>query len=210
MKGRRPIVVGGLLALCFWVAVFAGCAWLRTGPPLEEPVELIAVLPLDRADNADPARLPPGAEETVTAQVYAVLAESPRFRFVPDLTVLEALRHVGRNLERQQRAMALGRAVKADAVLYGTVERFVERQGGPYGAKAPASVSFGLALISVKSGKVLWQGRFDRTQQPLATNLFNWWMFWRGGPRWFSAEELARLGVEYLLDDLGRRLHSET
>ncbi len=186
--------------------MFGGCAWLRSVPLLEEPVELIAVLPLERVDSADAGRLPPGAEETVTAQLYGVLTESPRFRFVPDLTVAEALRKVSRNLELQQRALALGREVNADAVLYGTVERFIERQGGPYGAKVPASVSFGLALVSVKSGKVLWQGRFDQTQQPLVTNLLNWWMFWRGGPRWFSAEELARFGVERLLDDLGRRL----
>lgn len=199
-------LVGGLLGLCALITGLTGCAWLRSGPPLEEAVELIAVLPLERADNADTGRLPPRAEETVTAQVYAVLAESPRFRVVPDLTVLEELQKLDRNLELHERAVALGRAVKADAVLYGTVERFVERQGGPYGAKAPASVSFGLALVSTKSRKVLWQGRFDQTQQPLVANLLNWWMFWRGGPRWFSAEELARLGVERLMEDLGRRL----
>lgn len=198
--------MGGLLGLCALITGLTGCAWLRSGPPLEEAVELIAVLPLERADNADTGRLPPRAEETVTAQVYAVLAESPRFRVVPDLTVLEELQKLDRNLELHERAVALGRAVKADAVLYGTVERFVERQGGPYGAKAPASVSFGLALVSTKSRKVLWQGRFDQTQQPLVANLLNWWMFWRGGPRWFSAEELARLGVERLMEDLGRRL----
>ncbi|MCX8071189.1 MAG: penicillin-binding protein activator LpoB [Candidatus Binatia bacterium] len=178
---------------------------MRSAPPLEEPVELIAVLPLERAE-ADHVRLPEGAEQTVTAQIYAVLAENPRFRFVPDLAVIEALRKVDRKLPVEQRAVALGRAVGADAVLYGTVERFVEREGGPYGAKKPASVSFGLALVSVKSGQVLWQSRFDQTQQPLTANLFNWWMFWRAGPRWFSAEELARLGAERLLDDLGRRL----
>lgn len=193
-------------AITMGALVLAGCGLLRSGPKLEEPVELIAVLPLDRAPDADPAKLAPGAEDRVTAQLYAVLAESPRFRFVPDLTVQQALRKVDPKLELQERAVALGRAVGADAVLYGTVERFIEREGGAYGAKSPAAVSFGLALVSVKSGKVLWQDRFDQTQQPLAANLLNWWMFWRAGPRWFTAEELARLGAERLLEDLGRRL----
>jgi len=205
----RPRVIAGFHAAAlmgFCLVLASGCAWFRKGEPLEEPVSLIAVLPLQRAADADPDRLPQGAENMVTAQIYAVLAESPRFRFVPDLTVLDALQRLDRSGSVEQRAVALGRAVGADAVLFGTVDRVVERQGSEYGAKAPASVSFGLALVSVHSGKILWQARFDRTQQPLTANLFNWWMFWRAGPRWFSAQELARLGVERLLEDLSRRL----
>ncbi|GIW45272.1 MAG: hypothetical protein KatS3mg077_2554 [Candidatus Binatia bacterium] len=199
---RRWLALGVTLS----TLAFAACGLWRSGPKLEEPVELIAVLPLDRALDADATKLAPGAEDRVTAQLYAVLAEFPRFRFVPDLTVQEALRKIDPKLDAKERALALGRKVGADAVLYGTVERFIERQGGPYGAKSPAAVSFALALVSVKSGKVLWQDRFDQTQQPLAANLLNWWMFWRAGPRWFTAEELARLGAERLLEDLARRL----
>ena len=58
----------------------------------------------------------------------------------------------------------------------------------------------------MSTGKVLWTRTFDETQQSLSSNLFNWWQFWRGGPRWFTAEEFTRLGVERQLDDLADKL----
>lgn len=204
---RAPLARAGLLAVALTVCL-ASCGWLRRAPQLEEKVDLIAVLPLERLEPSPGKEdtLPRGAEQVVTAQIYRTLAESHRWRFVPDLRVQDALSRIPTGGSIEARAQALGRAVGADAVLYGTVERFVERKGGEYGAKAPASVAFSLSLVSVQSGKILWQGRFAETQQPLAANLFQFWMFWRGGPRWFSAAELARLGVERLLDDLARRL----
>lgn len=202
VKRARTVLA---LALVFGIS---SCGWLRRVPPLEENVELIAVLPLERVEPpaGKESTLPPGAEKVVTAQIYRSLAESPRWRFVPDLRVQEALARIPAGSGIQERARALGRAVGAEAVLYGTVERFVERKGGQYGAKVPASVAFSLALISVASGKILWQVRFAETQEPLSVNLLKFWMFWRGGPRWFSAEELARLGVERVLADLARHL----
>ncbi len=152
------------------------------------------------------AQLPPDAERAVTAQIYGVMAESSRWRFVPDLVTDEALQDLPRGGTLEERAVQLGKAVNADGVLYGLVSRFVERGGSELGSREPASVSFGLALVAVQRGKTVWRGEFDQTQQPLSSNLFNWWQFWRGGPRWFSARELTRLGVERLLDNLARRL----
>lgn len=206
MRSHLSLAARAVVLASLALVTAAGCGWLRAAPPLPEPVELVAVLPLERAPGTESQRLPPGAEAVVTAQVYAALAESPRFRFVPDLTVADVLQRIDSGLPLPQRAIALGKAVGASAVLYGTAERFVEREGGEYGAQRPASVSFGLALVSATSGTVLWQGRFDETQKPLSANLFNWWMFWRAGPRWFTAAELARLGAERLLGDLARRL----
>jgi DNA-binding IclR family transcriptional regulator len=124
---------------------------------------------------------------------------------VPDLTVTQALAHMKGEGDLASRAQALGKEVGADAVLFGTVSRYVERVGGEYGAQHPAAVAFTLQLVSVASGKILWSGSFDRTQQALATNLFNWWQFWRAGPRWFTAQEFTRLGVERVLRDLAKR-----
>ncbi len=204
---------GGQLWTLRWLAgaivacAISSCGWLYRVPPLEEPVETLAVLPLERdpAPAGKEESVPPGAERIVTAQIYGVLAESPHWRFVPDVTVEQALARIPPGLHDKERARELGRAVKADAVLYGRVERYVERTGGEYGAAKPASVAFELALVSVASGKELWRRRFAQTQQPLTSNLLNFWMFWRAGPRWFSAQELARLGVERLLEDLRRR-----
>src|SRR5689334_20172226 len=112
-----------------------GCSYLMRGEALQEPVNLLAVLPLVRLqtsaaptaagdDEAPRPQLAPEADRVVTAQVYSGLAGSPRWRFVPDLTVSDALRKVSRSSPLTEQAQQLGRAVNADAVLTGTVSRF--------------------------------------------------------------------------------------
>src|SRR5512135_2592554 len=190
---------------------WAGCSLFTHGPKLGEPVNLIAVMPIEpaRVTNATAAdegqKLPPEAPHQVTAAVYGALTSSSGWRVVPDLTVTQALTHLKPEGDLAGRAQALGKEVGADAALFGTVSRYVERVGKEYGARTPASVSMTLNLISVSSGKTLWTGSFDRTQEPLSSNLFNWWQFWRGGPRWFTVQEFTRIGVEHLLEDLSRR-----
>ncbi len=191
--------------------VLSGCGYFSRREPLAEPVGLLAVLPVLAVETSlkgeeGPPRLAAGAENVVTAQIYGTLVESPRWRFVPDITVSDALRTSGRHGTPAEQAVALGRAVKADTVLTGTVSRFVNRVGSEYGAISPASVAFTLELVSVGSGKTLWTGEFAKTQEALSSNLFDWWMFWRAGPRWMTADELVRTGVERLLDDLDRRM----
>ncbi|MFQ5667794.1 MAG: hypothetical protein ACE5I7_15385 [Candidatus Binatia bacterium] len=218
-QGIRPVAVAfrnrgrtaALLLACTTV-VAAGCSFVRPTPRIAEPVGLMAVMPIERATltSATPADgrppLPPRAASVVTAQIYSVLSTSPKWRFVPDLTVAGAMRHIGQSGDLSARARALGKAVGADGVLFGTVFRYVERKGDKYGVQHPASVGFTLQLISVASGKILWTGTFDQEQQALSANLFNWWQFWHGGPKWFRAWEFARLGVERLLNDLSEKL----
>lgn len=204
-------------APCFAVLVglalvLASCNPFHRGPKLPEEVNLVAVLPIEAvaAVSATPIdegeSLSPDAAREVTAAVYAVLSNSPEFRVVPDLTASLALRRIKPGGELASRAVALGKDVAADAVICGTVSRYVEREGSEYGARRAAAVSFALQLVSSKSGKILWSGTFDQTQQALSSNLGNWWQFWRGGPRWFTAKEFTRLGVEHLLKDLSRQL----
>lgn len=191
-----------------------GCGWFSSAPGLEERVGRVAVLPIEREERksdlplaqADAGQLAPGAEEVITAQVYEVLSSSPKWRFVPDLTVSQALEKVSKTAPLRERAVELGKLLDVDAVLCGTVSRFVERVGRQYGARQPAAVSFELLLVSTATGKVLWQGSFDQQQEALSTNLFNWWQFWEGGPRWFTAAEFAHLGVERLLNQLARQI----
>jgi hypothetical protein len=201
---RRFLVASILLAV-------AGCNPFHRSQPLPERVDHIAVMPIEslaRTSATPPVpeeHLAPGAAAAVTAAVYGALTSSPEWRVVPDLTVAQALTHLKGEGDLASRARALGKEVGADAVLFGTVSRYVERVGAEYGAQRPASVAFTLSLISVASGKMLWTGSFDQTQKPLSTNLFNWWQFWRGGPRWFTAQEFANLGAEHLLQNLAKR-----
>jgi hypothetical protein len=209
---RRPPLVDRVLVAALMLSTLNGCALWSRGPTIEEHVRLIAVLPIEHQPPSAVAvpeegpRLEPNAERVVTAQIYAALSESSQWRFVPDLTTTQALSKLGATGDLATRAQALGKAVEADAVLCGTVTRYVERVGSEYGARKPAAVGFTLQLISVSSGRVLWTGSFDQQQQALTTNLFNWWQFWRGGPKWFTAQEFAHLGVEHLLEELSRKI----
>jgi len=188
------------------VGMLPGCSYLQRREPLEEKVDRIAILPIRRAANADTQRVLPGAERTITAHIYGVMSASPGWNFVPDLTTGQVLSKVPREENVVRQARLLGQALKVDAVLCGTVSKFIEREGSEYGARAPASVNLELFLVSSASGEVLWENSFDQTQTALSENLLNLWQFWRGGPRWFTAEEFSRLGVERLLEDLAGHL----
>jgi len=187
----------------------AGCAWFHRAPDdARAPVKmrLLAVLPVEpapvQATGAGPAPALPSAEGAlaVTAQIYRVLAAQTEFRVVPDLTVADivetpAVRRANGLIDR---AVAIGKEVGADGVIVGRLYRYQRRVGTEYGASQPASVWFELQLVAVNTGDVVWHGEFDQTQEPLSSNLLNWWMFWRAGPRWLSAGELAGLGVDEL------------
>jgi PBP1b-binding outer membrane lipoprotein LpoB len=196
--------------------LFAGCSTISSleGEKPVGPLGRVAVLRMERGEaTADAAlggnreespspALPPHAEAVVTAQIYGILANDPRWRLVPDLDIDDAMRQVPMGGTLESRAQALGKEAKADAVITGRVARFQERVGGEYGSRHPASVAFQLELVETATGNVLWSGAFDQTQQPLTSNLFDFWMFWSGGPHWFTAAELARLGVEKLVAEM--------
>jgi len=164
---------------------------------------------MDGDHSAGGEAVPAAASTALTAQVYDVMASAPVWRFVPDLTVAQALTTLDTGAPLPAQAQALGKAVGATAVLCGTVTRYRQRQGSAYGVTRAASVAFDIQLVSVDSGKVLWTGSFDETQEPLTSNLLNWWQFWEAGPRWLTVEELAHLGVERLLDALGDTIQWE-
>jgi hypothetical protein len=102
----------------------------------------------------------------------------------------------------EDRARELGKSVAADGVIFGTVSRFDERVGTDLGATEPASVSFDLNLLETATDHIVWHGEYAKTQEPLTSNLLQFWMFWEEGPRWLSARERARRGAAQLLDDL--------
>jgi hypothetical protein len=209
-------VSGAAVAAAFAV----GCGFFQPGQTGEHgplTLRLVAVLPIEPApapseNGQPPAQLP--AEDgglAITAQVYRVLADHTEFRVVPDLTVADvaetpAVRRAGSLVDR---AVALGKEVGADGVIFGRVFRFQKRVGTEYGASQAASVWFELDLVAVATGDIVWHGVFDQTQEPLTSNLFNWWMFWRAGPRWISAGELAGLGVDQLFAQMTASVKTE-
>jgi hypothetical protein len=84
----------------------------------------------------------------------------------------------------------------ATAVVIGMVTRWREREGSAAGAKTPASIAFEVSLHEAPSGRRLWTGRFDETQQSMTASIFRARQYPGGGTRWLSAEEFARWGAE--------------
>jgi hypothetical protein len=92
----------------------SGCSLIQSRPPIEEVISQVAVLPFTRGGPMDGDRaaggesVPTAASTAVTAQVYDVLASAPVWRFVPDLTVAQALTTLdtGAPLPAQARALA--------------------------------------------------------------------------------------------------------
>ena len=131
-----------------------------------------------------------------------MLADQTEFRFVPDLTVADTVDDAGACAAPAACPSApwrSARQVGADGVIFGRVFRFQKRVGTavrrqPSRPRCRSSSAWSRS----STGEVVWQGEFDETQEPLTSNLLNWWMFWSAGPRWFSAGELAGLGVEQL------------
>jgi broad specificity phosphatase PhoE len=93
---------------------------------------------------------------------------------------------------------AVASEVGADAVVTGRLTRFRERDGTALAARSAASVEFFVEVRRGSDGALLWQGEFDQTQQALSESLAEAETFFRGGGRWLTARELARLGVEAL------------
>jgi hypothetical protein len=183
--------------------------WITSSPEVDERVDLIAVMPIKRTaapvEDA-PAQVAPEAENVVTSSIYGALSSTYEWRFVPDLTVADAMRNIGSLDPLDEQALALGKAVEADGVLFGSVWRYVERVGNDDSADEAAAVAFRLRLLSVRSGKVVWEQSFERTQTSPRSTMLEWVPFWEPGPRWATAVELTHQGVDQLLEDLRRSL----
>lgn len=103
----------------------------------------------------------------------------------------------GQAVPRLDPRTAAERAAKdfgATAVVLGRVSRWRDREGSAAGATQPASVAFEVSLHQAPTGRRLWTGRFDETQQSITANILRARKYPGGGTRWLTAAEFARWG----------------
>src|SRR5262249_2119610 len=140
----------------------------------------------------------------VTAELYSQASIAGGWEVIPQDDVMQAMQKLPpttvSNLD--QNAMELGRQVAADAVLYGSVQRYQERVGLDYSAATPASVAFSLKFVDLKSKEVIWSAKFAKSQKALAQNIFNLANFVQNSGRWVRAHEIAQEGVQQAVADL--------
>lgn len=99
---------------------------------------------------------------------------------------------------------SVGEKTGGDAILTGVVTRYEEREGGPAGISKPASVGFEVRLINAKDGKILWKGDYAETQKSLTEDLSMFFVFFKRGGKWLTAEQLVKYGVSEMLKTLPR------
>jgi hypothetical protein len=57
-------------------------------------------------------------------------------------------------------------------------------------------------MVSATDGRNLWYGTFDETQSALSEDLFKLKTFLKRKGTWVTAEEMAKAGLETLLEKL--------
>ena len=212
-------IVGPVLRACIAAALatVAGCSWMQKAPKASDipivghhsdlrveavrsiktlQVKRIAVMPIVEDPGADKA-IADGASESISAELYSQMALAAGWEVIPESDVADQMQKLPPPTMANLRdvAIALGHALSADAVLYGSVERYRERVGVDYAAQSPASVSFKLHVVDVTLKEVVWSATFDRTQKALTENVFNLVEFVKSNGRWVRAHEIANQGV---------------
>ena len=149
-------------------------------------------------------KVSPSASQLLTGHLLSFLKGNRRFKLISShqaITVQSESLSSNINLPTEHQVLiAAGRAAKTDMVVAGYIFRFKQRTGTRYSVKSPASVAFGIHLISVADGSSIWYGHYDETQQSLSDNLFRLRLFFKRKWKWITAEEMALAALDELLE----------
>src|SRR6202049_2475680 len=107
-------------------------------------IHKIAVMPLIDAPDQIDKELPPGSSESVTAQLYAQATVVGGWQVVPQDDVGDAMQQLPPTTlaNMDANALALGKKLAADGVIYGSVNKYRERVGFEYSAQTPPPGAF--------------------------------------------------------------------
>ena len=211
MTLRVPRVMAGALAVLTWLPACASP--VHTEPyraAREHRLVRVAVLPLavrlavgaggDVGDGqaAD-------ASQLVTARVVEALHLWSALEIVPPSEVELWLdsRPSSEPRTPSEVGALLSEGFSIDAVLSGTVLRYLDRHGAAAGSSRPAAVSFELVLRSA-DGTLLWRGSYSEAQQGLSEDPGSLWRAAERRFRFVSAESLATYGARELIRGLDR------
>ncbi len=165
-------------------------------------IEKLAVLPFEAAGTVL-STSPSGAAELVTGRVLEELALQSRFELIPPVESARLLELRGVMApSRAEACRALHAGFGVDAILFGTLHRFREREGSEEGAQRPAAVRFELELLGPE-GAPLWRGSYDEAQRGLVDEPRSLLRARERGFRFVTAAALARYGARELVRALG-------
>lgn len=158
----------------------------------------IATPPAGERAPAATKAVPDFAPDKITEMFYG------RLKFWEGITILPpdegrrtlAMLQLSATAPPSELARELARAMSVDAVLLGRVDIYREREGGKFGADS-AAVGFEVRLVAA-DGKTLWVGNYYEKQKPMIED-FSGFIERKGV--FVTAEELARYGVEHVLEE---------
>lgn len=171
-------------------------------------IHKIAVMPLVDAPDKIEGQLAQGSSEAVTAELYARATIIGGWTVVTQEDVATAMQDMPpvTLADMDQDALALGRKLSVDGVLYGSVQRYRERVGYDYAAQTPAAVAFTLKFVDEKSGQVVWSANYAKEQRSLSENILDLPTFISNSGRWVRAHDLAAQGSEEAVESMQDRL----
>lgn len=201
------------IAIILAVVILSGCMSKEIAPESAYPLsgtEKILVLPFEDVtmiyDEDESVRCPVCGRVFITGRVSADAVEKITNNLVSNLKSITKYKIVTSSLAGEEQTFSerklivkKGREYNAGAVMAGYVYRYKERIGNRYSVKSPASVAFGIHLISTKSDRAIWSAHFDETQHSLSENLFNLKTFIKRKASWITADEMATSGLEEIL-----------
>ena len=192
---KAPVPVSTMVMMPFVIG--------KDAPRIDDSMNRTLICPLDNLCLGNDDEVPEYAAEKLTEIVHGNLKSRIGPKLVPlnsTRTEFENLPIDGKTDTPRSIGRKLGRVFNADHIVIGSIWRYDERLGGALAAEQPASVAFVIYLVEVESGKELWKGYFDKTQQSLTDNLFKFSEFFKQGGKWLSAEQLSRFGVKALME----------
>jgi hypothetical protein len=209
-------------ALCILLPILTGCASstpVRTAQTGKAPAVLnkIAVVAFEKLTSDDASRvarcpvggtvyntcaLPQNAEALVQEYFLERLEKSGKFAIIPPYQsdfVYRKVKSDNANASVTQQLQMAGNALDVDGIVIGYMSCFRERVGYAYSVERPASVTFGIYMIRVSDGEMVWGSIYDKTQQSFSENVLQASTFFSRGLKWVTAAELAEDGVEEVL-----------
>lgn len=188
------------------LALLSGCARTTAQVQPEEllPIKTIVVLPVEILSDGQ-SRPAKEMQQLEKGQMLLDTMLAEYFSDRKDIAMLTPGQRDALEKEmlrcRTSAVVTMCRTKVADAVLLCTLQRFTEREGSEYSIVNPASVAFDYKLVHAETGQTICSGTFNETQQPLLSDMFQFFKKAQRGVKWLSAEELARDGFQQKIAD---------
>lgn len=185
------------------MAVLSGCSGTvgdgGQGSAALAPLSCIAVLPavsaVDKDDqlSAEQRRFLEAGADFATGIITRELGGHTKVRLVTDSQASKFSSELSRGVFGM--VAAVGKQVGCDGVMTTTVRRYQQRQGTEYAVDDPASAEFTMTLLHAASGRVLWTGDFQETQESFLDNILTYEKMQSRGFKWVSVEQLMEQGI---------------